>query len=63
MTKKKKVKWVQDGSKITLTIKAPRKHRRPTMLYSVEFNFNHIAVDDKKKVRYTRKQKHRSEIE
>lgn len=61
MAKKKvKQKWVQDGESITLTVKVPHKRRRPVMLYSIEFNFGLNSIDDKKKVRYNRKQKHRN---
>lgn len=59
MAKKVKAKWVQKGKKLTLTIDAPRKRRRPVMLYSIEFNFQPKLIDDKKDVRYTRKQKHK----
>ena len=61
MAKKKKLNWVQDGSKLTLTINAPRKHRRPVMLYSIEFNFK-SNIDDKKKTRYSRKSKHKNRL-
>ena len=60
MAKKGKAKWVQDGSKLTLTIKAPRKARRPVMMYSIEFNFQPKVITDKG---YSRKKKHKKQEE
>lgn len=61
MAKKKKEKWVQVGDTLVLTVKARRKRRRPDMFYSIEFNFKSSRIDDKKKVRYNRKQKYKDE--
>lgn len=56
MAKKNKAKWVEEGDSIVLRIKAPRKARRPVMLYSIEFNFRPKVITDKG---YSRKEKHK----
>ncbi len=57
--KTSKGKWVQKGNKLVLTIDTRPKARRPTMLYSVEFNFGPKVILPNADKKYTRKKKHK----